>query len=186
MKNSKKAQQLLYSYVIWVITLVVCSVVMYLAISSSNAHNNNIEKSVPELSYEFPKTFVNTFLMTKITQEEAKTHFGDGDLSRVYRVYDLIWLDTEESLSLVKDKYKREYLEFIDSSSSDESLNNKDIYELYKRHSNKKIDTSGLLEMELDLSDPDEISYDLKGNYIVTIKTSNLDYTKIYFTKELY
>ena len=131
MKDSKKAQYLLYSYVLWAVTLVVCSVVMYLAFSSTSALNDDIEESVPDLLYEFPRVFVNTFLMLKISDDEAKEHFGDS--SRDYRVYDLIWLDTKDSLSLVGE-YKKEYLSDIDKSSE-----KKDIYELYEKHSGTKV-----------------------------------------------
>ena len=177
MKDSKKAQYLLYSYVLWVVTLVVCSVVMYLAFSSSNAFNDDIEESVPELSYEFPKVFVNTFLMLKISDEDAQKHFGDS--SRDYRVYDLIWLDTEKSLSLVE-KYKIKYLSDIEDSP------NKDVYELYEIHSGTSINRETLLDIESDLKNiapTYHYSHLLKVNYFVTIRTYNSDYTKVSFYK---
>ena len=177
MKNSKKAQYLLYSYVLWVVTLVVCSVVMYIAFSSSNASNDDIEESVPELSYEFPKVFVNTFLMLKISDEDAQEHFEDS--SRDYRVYDLIWLDKEKSLSLVEE-YKKKYLSDIEDSP------NKDVYELYEIHSGTSINRGTLLDIERDLDNaPKYPHYNSlsRKNYFVTIRTYNSDYTKVYFYK---
>ena len=174
MKDSKKAHYLLSSYVLWAVTLVVCSVAMYFAISSSNSFNDDIEESVPELSYEFPKAFVNTFLMLRISDEDAQKHFGDS--SRDYRVYDLIWLDTEESLSLVGE-YKEEYLSEIGGNS-------KDVYELYEKHSNTKVDKDTLLDIKRDLKyNAPTGPYGLyfQKNYFATIRTSNSDNTMIYF-----
>ena len=174
MKNSKKAQYLLYSYVLWAVTLVVCSAAMYFAISSSNSFNDDIEESVPELSYEFPKAFVNTFLMLRISDDEVKEHFGDS--SHDYRVYDLIWLDTEESLFLVE-KYKEEYLNEIAETSE-----RKDVYELYKIHSGTKVNREILLDIESN-DDLPNYRYSLlpKNNYFATIRTSNSNYAMIYF-----
>ena len=100
----------------------VATIIMFLTASISlyysSTFSNSIEESAPQISYEFPKVLVNTFLMQPVLKEDSKKIFGDESN---YLVRDLIWYGSEESLKMA-DEYSDEYILEIESKSNGEAL----------------------------------------------------------------
>ena len=55
----------------WIVGLITISLALFLSFNSVYEATDDIKKSAPKLTYKFPSTYIHTFLLTKVSSEDA-------------------------------------------------------------------------------------------------------------------
>jgi hypothetical protein len=111
--KSKKAM-MYQEVVIIAFSLVLSGLFLFLSVSAATTFGGKLEYLNPELKSEFESVYVYTFLNVELEEEDKELFFLDktGD----YRVKDLIWYNSEESikrLNYYRDNYIIETEDYI-------------------------------------------------------------------------
>ena len=166
--NSKKGlyQGLSLEIVAVIIMFLTASIGLY----SATGFSKSVSESAPQISCEYPKVIVNTFLMQKVSKEDSKKIFNDNSN---YLVRDLIWYGTEQSLDLARG-YSNDYLNDVNSKSNGQSI------QLYKDFSKDSRDSIIISKRSSELITKDEILKESK--YVIITKDDN--YIEIVFGRD--
>lgn len=175
--KNKKAVMAYQEILLIAFSILLIGISLYMVTKFSNTANNDFTNLAPEISYQFPATYVHSFLMMPID----KSDIGALNLnkSKSYYVKDLIILDTTQSMDLVKNKYKENYIEKFSQASSE--MNAYDYYKLYSADT-FKADKNTLLYFKQYSGNLPSLDDAIKNkNYFFYVKNLNGKYTLIYF-----
>jgi len=114
--NNKKA--IATEMIVWILAIIFIGAVLVTTGIFIKNQNDMINKAAPEIQYQYPIVFLNTFLYQKIDNKDVE-NLG-LDVLKTYRVSDLITIgdiDSMEIVERIKDNYLEKELE------KDESLN---------------------------------------------------------------
>ena len=185
MKFKKKTQMLYQEAILIVFSFLIISLTLYFALNYISGTKYTIEKSSPELSYKFPATFVHGFLYAKVSEEDIKNLSLDE--TQNYYVKDLIYINSKDSIIIVK-KMRDEYI--LDSIESSRD-NGGNMHTYYKAFSKENYDENSkattLLPIQFNVENVPilEDSFNEK-NYFYYIKQQNGKYTIVYFISKGY
>jgi len=181
--KSKKKSHTTYSEIaLIVIAIVAVGFSLFFSSYKLNESKHNLNKA-PQINYEFPNIFINTFLNIKINDEDKKELKLDKD--KDYYIKDLIYINSEKSKKIIE-KYRVSYIQ--DSLQSTNIKNPENMHDLFMKFSKKNYDTStdNLLHIKYvqKLNEISSLSNYIKSiNYYYYIKTSNNKYAIIEFYK---
>lgn len=151
--------------------LLIVGLTVYMASAASIADEQTFEELTPQLSYEFPKVVIYSFLNFPIDLNDSKTFFGD---EKFYTVSDLIWINSEES----KNKVKVYRDLFIESSELDFTQ----YLDLYFKFSGERLIKNDLIYVKSNsgfiLSLEEEID---RNNFYFRVPTSSDEDVLVYF-----
>ncbi len=165
--------------VAWVFGLLLIFTALYFTFDIVVSEADLYEKAAPELSYKFPATFIHSFLMKQISDEDEK-ELG-LDISGDYFVRDVVWLNNDVSKKLVL-KYRDEYLKEI---SDGVDSNGHNVHYFYKMFSGSNYDENELLKIEINRDSIPSLDQAIRDkNYFFYLRTKDDTYTVIYFLNE--
>lgn len=180
LKKNKKA--LLHAEIfLIIISLIVVFLSCFFSFNLTSSTKNQILTSSPNLVYNFPLVFVNTFLDIKLLKSDVEKLSLDENQN--YFIKDLIVnyqsFDEKEQVLINEflENKKEEYISFYEGS-------NYDIYNNYFEFSKNQIDKSLLLKIEFgekELESLDEIIRE--NNYYFYFLNKDNSYNVIYFQK---
>lgn len=176
LKKNKLAQSINYEYPIIVFSIIVISVVLFFLNSMIFNIDKNYNENVPNLNSEFPLIFVNTFLNSKLNDEDLKLY---EDFKNIKTIGDLFSLENSIAINKLS-IYREEYINKLISASFSNDLN---LFDLYSLSENKEINKDNLLQFEFNiLPDEFDILNSLKsGEVIFPIKNKDGSYDLVYF-----
>ncbi|MFW5704706.1 MAG: hypothetical protein ACOCXG_02580 [Nanoarchaeota archaeon] len=139
---------------------------------AQNANSTFEEKSLPEISQDFPSVFVSTFLRLELKGEEIV--MLNLNPENKYRIIDVIHLKSQNAVSIIK-KYEKDFvLKYKDIKTS----SGENVYDFYREYSGDSFDDDEVLnvyetqDLALieSLSFKDEVENE---NFFVVFKTEN-------------
>ena len=135
---------------------------------------NQIKKSSPELSYEYPALFVKGFLMIEVSDiNKEKLDFDVKD--KIY-VHDLIYLGNDEAKEIIEDM-KNEYL------SNDDVIDSLEQFKVFSNDESLMLDDLLVIEYEVN-SIPDLEEEIQDENYVFYFRAIDKNnFRCVYFKK---
>jgi len=119
LNKNKKAQTTYTEIGLIVFSIIVVALSLFISSNSFNNSIKNLNKEPPDLTYKFPSIFIHTFLYQKISKEDLKVL--NLDENKVTYVKDLLYLDTDQSLSKVEE-YRFKYIEDLSLKTGEKNL----------------------------------------------------------------
>lgn len=167
-------------YVVLIFTIVI---LLLIAGFYSSSGKDKVSEKVPNFSYQFPKVFVYSFLMSEVSLTEEEIGEFGLDENRKYLVRDLIVMNTDWSRELV-DSYREVYLERV--LEMDQS--GKSASDYFRDFSKSDFDDEDLLLIDYEISElalsPEELY--LKGkSYFFILQMRGGKFAVVYFRKIL-
>lgn len=135
------------------LSLAIVGMIIFMASSTSVADEQKFEELTPKLNYEFPKTVVYSFVNYPLSDNDSMNIFGDKN-NRV--VSDLIWVDSDESKSLVVD-YKKDFIE-------NSELDFDEYLELFESFSGESVSENELLKLKFEPGTTGNLESELENN----------------------
>ncbi|NQZ84737.1 MAG: hypothetical protein HRU03_03380 [Nanoarchaeales archaeon] len=156
------------------LSLVIVAMMLFFASSLSIADEVTFNELAPELSYEFPKVVVYSYLNLPLDKEDSLEVFKDY---KQYTITDLIWSDYDE-LEDMLDKYRDIY---VDS----ELYAFKVSLTLYKSFSNQNLKKDDLIKIYYKSSALNNLDFEIKNNnFFFKVPKKNGEDILIYFKSE--
>jgi hypothetical protein len=153
------------------LSLMIVGMMIYMASSVSIADEKTFEELTPELTYEFPKVVVYSFVNFPLSENDRLTIFGDDDFRTVS---DLVWVNSDETKELIN-LYRSK---FIESSE----LEFDKYLDLYKTFSGEEVLKKDLIKIISESTFFDELETELKdNNFFLRVPTNSGGDFLIYF-----
>jgi len=178
LKKNKKAQ-LMPESILAIVSIVVVGVSLFFISSMIGSVNANFKETSPQLNYEFPATFVYTFLWMPITNED-KLAISNQNINFVK---DLIWLNNEDSKILIE-KYKSNYIDSLKLGSQSSMVEGSNLFTLYSGFSKNTVDENNLLVIDYSTDKNNLADFNnlvSSNNFMMPIRTKNGDFTLVRF-----
>ncbi len=141
--------------------------------------SEHIEKSPPELTYEFPATFIYSFLNYELTDSEKSQM--DLNPNSTYFVKDIIKENSDKNFNILKNSVRKRYLDW----SNQALVGTSTMHTQYKKFSGQNYNVDSILVLENNLQSPPNLDLAIeKKNYVFFLKTNDGTYSAILFKEQ--